>query len=201
MGTPSPYDEPEELVTGGVYAHVRNPMYLELLLCIGGQALLYKSALVLWYGIVLWLATHLRIIEYEEPHLVEKYGEVYEQYCERVPRWLPRFHRTITWTDGMFLIFNKTVSAFTVHTIRAVKSTQAASILWKSMHDELTYWTSDPERCQPPAAVGDERGEQPQHHWKQRWPNTHAHHREHRRPTHDDHQPDGGQWCQSFPNV
>lgn len=94
MGTPSPYDEPKELVTGGVYAYVRNPMYLGLLLCIGGQALLYRSVLVLWYGLVLWLATHLRVIGYEEPHLAEKHGEVYEQYCERVPRWLPRLRQS-----------------------------------------------------------------------------------------------------------
>ncbi len=80
-------------VTSGAYAHVRNPMYLGLLLCIGGQVLLYKSILVLWYGIVLWLGTHLRVIDYEEPHLAEKYGEVYKQYCERVPRWIPRVRR------------------------------------------------------------------------------------------------------------
>lgn len=89
-GTPSPTDEPKSLVTGGIYSYMRNPMYIAVLLCIGGQALLYRSTYVLWYGIVLWLVSHTWIIEYEEPHLTEKYGKEYEQYCDRVPRWIPR---------------------------------------------------------------------------------------------------------------
>lgn len=90
-GTPLPIDEPESLVTGGIYAHVRNPMYVAVLLCIGGQALLYNSMRVLWYGCVCWLVSHTWIIGYEEPHLAKKYGKAYEQYCDRVPRWIPLF--------------------------------------------------------------------------------------------------------------
>lgn len=86
-GTPSPTDEPKTLVTGGIYAHMRNPMYVAILLCIGGQALLYDSLRVFWYGLVCWLVTHTWTIGYEEPHLAKKY----EQYCDRVPRWLPLF--------------------------------------------------------------------------------------------------------------
>ncbi len=88
-GTPSPSDEPPELVTGGVYAHSRNPMYLAVVLVIGGQAVRYKSLHVLWWGVVCWLGFHRRILEYEEPHLADKHGEAYEEYCERVPRWFP----------------------------------------------------------------------------------------------------------------
>jgi protein-S-isoprenylcysteine O-methyltransferase Ste14 len=89
-GTPVPIDEPKELVTGGIYSRVRNPMYLVVLLCIGGQALLYRSILVLWWAVGGWLIVHNRVTEYEEPHLTELYGEEYEQYCERVPHWDPR---------------------------------------------------------------------------------------------------------------
>ncbi len=89
-GTPSPSHETEELVTGGIYAHTRNPMYIGVLLLIGGQAVRYQSVHVLWWGIVCWLGFHRRIIEFEEPHLEAKYGDAYEQYRERVPRWLPR---------------------------------------------------------------------------------------------------------------
>ncbi|MFC4439366.1 MULTISPECIES: methyltransferase family protein [Natrialbaceae] len=89
-GTPSPSDEPPELVTGGVYGYVRNPMYLAVLCCIGGQALLYRSVLVCWWAVGCWLGFHNRILEYEEPHLAAKHGAEYEQYRERAPRWLPR---------------------------------------------------------------------------------------------------------------
>ncbi|XVH31633.1 methyltransferase family protein [Haloferacaceae archaeon DSL9] len=89
-GTPSPTHETEELVTGGVYAHSRNPMYLGVLLLIVGQAVRYRSVHVLWWAVVCWLGFHRRIIEYEEPHLREKHGRAYEEYCDRVSRWLPR---------------------------------------------------------------------------------------------------------------
>lgn len=89
-GTPSPADEPEELVTGGIYARVRNPMYLGVLLIITGQALWYRSVSVLWWALGCWLGFHNRVLEYEEPHLAAKHGEEYEQYRDRVPRWLPR---------------------------------------------------------------------------------------------------------------
>lgn len=91
-GTPSPSHETEELVTGGIYAHTRNPMYVGVLLIISGEAVRYKSLHVLWWAAVCWLGFHRRIIEYEEPHLVEKYGEVYEEYCNDVPRWFPQLH-------------------------------------------------------------------------------------------------------------
>lgn len=89
-GTPSPSDEPVELVTGGLYAHARNPMYVGVLLLIGGQAVRYRSLHVLWWALVCWLGFHRRVIQYEEPHLLEKHGEMYEDYIERVPRWVPK---------------------------------------------------------------------------------------------------------------
>ena len=89
-GTPSPTDEPEHLVTGGIYAHSRNPMYIGVLLVIPGQALRRRSVSILWWGTGMWIGFHNRVIGYEEPHLLEKYGEEYEQYREEVPRWLFR---------------------------------------------------------------------------------------------------------------
>lgn len=89
-GTPSPSDEPVELVTGGVYRHTRNPMYVGVLLIVVGQAVRYRSLHVLWWAVVCWLGFHRRVVEYEEPHLLEKHGEAFEDYREEVPRWLPR---------------------------------------------------------------------------------------------------------------
>lgn len=89
-GTPAPVDEPHDLVVGGVYAHTRNPMYLGVILTVFGQALLYRSAHVLWWAIGCCLGFHHRVVDWEEPHLREKYGEAYDRYCAEVPRWLPR---------------------------------------------------------------------------------------------------------------
>lgn len=89
-GTPAPVDEPDELVTGGIYTRMRNPMYVGVLLIIVGQALLYRSVLVLWWAVACMLGFHNQVMGYEEPHLREKHGESFEQYCEEVPRWIPR---------------------------------------------------------------------------------------------------------------
>lgn len=90
-GTPSPTDEPDELVTEGLYSYSRNPMYIGVLLIILGQAFRQRSVSILWWGGGMWIAFHNRVIGWEEPHLVEKHGEEYEEYREQVPRWLPRF--------------------------------------------------------------------------------------------------------------
>lgn len=89
-GTPAPVDEPEALVSGGVYTYVRNPMYIGVILIVLGQALLYRSPHVLWWAVGCWLGFHHRVVDWEEPHLREKHGEAYDRYCEEVPRWIPR---------------------------------------------------------------------------------------------------------------
>ncbi|WP_254862250.1 methyltransferase family protein [Halovivax gelatinilyticus] len=89
-GTPSPTDEPDDLVTGGLYAHSRNPMYVGVVLVIVGQALRRRSTSILWWAAGAWIGFHNRVIGYEEPHLAEKHGDAYEQYRERVPRWISR---------------------------------------------------------------------------------------------------------------
>jgi protein-S-isoprenylcysteine O-methyltransferase Ste14 len=89
-GTPSPTDEPDRLVTGGIYSRTRNPMYVGVLQIVVGQALLQRSVAVLWWAVGCWIGFHNRVIGYEEPHLARKHGEAYDRYCERVPRWFPR---------------------------------------------------------------------------------------------------------------
>lgn len=95
-GTPAPVDEPEPLVVGGLYTHVRNPMYLGVILIVFGQALLYRSAHVLWWAVGCWLGFHHRVVDWEEPHLREKHGEAYDRYTEETPRWIPRIR---PWND------------------------------------------------------------------------------------------------------
>lgn len=89
-GTPSPSDEPDELVTGGAYSHTRNPMYVGVVVFVVGQAVRRRSVSVLWWAVGCWIGFHNRVIRYEEPHLAERHGEAYERYREHVPRWIPR---------------------------------------------------------------------------------------------------------------
>ena len=50
IGTPAPVAPPERLVVGGVYRHVRNPMYVAVLAAILGQALLLGQLVLLAYA-------------------------------------------------------------------------------------------------------------------------------------------------------
>lgn len=89
-GTPAPVAPTQQLVVGGLYRWVRNPMYVGVAGAIAGQAVLFASA-----GVALWLvafvaAVTLFVARYEEPTLRRTYGDSYEAYVAAVPRWLPR---------------------------------------------------------------------------------------------------------------
>ena len=89
-GTPAPIVPTERLVVSGLYRHVRNPMYLAVVSIVFGQALLFDSTTLLWYGALVWLAFHLFVRLYEEPTLRRRYGEQYDRYRASVRRWRPR---------------------------------------------------------------------------------------------------------------
>jgi protein-S-isoprenylcysteine O-methyltransferase Ste14 len=89
LGTPAPVAAPERLVVGGLYRHVRNPMYLAVGATILGQALLLGR-----YGLLAYLAAFAVTVAafvrlYEEPALTQRFGADYERYRREVPGWLP----------------------------------------------------------------------------------------------------------------
>jgi protein-S-isoprenylcysteine O-methyltransferase Ste14 len=88
-GTPAPYDPPRVLVTRGLYAFIRNPIYVGIVSIIFGEALLFDSIAVLGYGALLLALFHLRVLLYEEPRLRRKFSASYDEYCHSVPRWVP----------------------------------------------------------------------------------------------------------------
>ena len=89
LGTPAPVAPPQRLVVTGLYRHVRNPMYVAVSSLIFGQGLLFGNVVVLEYGCAVWLAFFGFVVIYEEPTLRRQFGMQYEEYCVRVPRWIP----------------------------------------------------------------------------------------------------------------
>jgi protein-S-isoprenylcysteine O-methyltransferase Ste14 len=81
-------EEPEGLVSGGLYRFSRNPMYVGVLLAIVGQAVLFASPALAVYGCAVFVFFHLIVVYAEEPHLRATRGPSYELYCGTVPRWL-----------------------------------------------------------------------------------------------------------------
>ncbi|MEI9417716.1 methyltransferase family protein [Mesorhizobium sp. Cs1321R2N1] len=90
LGTPAPVAPTERLVIGGIYRHVRNPMYVAVLSIILGQALLFSSWSIAAYAAIAAAAMVTFVRLYEEPTLAGRYGAEYEAYRRNVPGWLPR---------------------------------------------------------------------------------------------------------------
>jgi protein-S-isoprenylcysteine O-methyltransferase Ste14 len=89
-GTPAPVAPTERLVVGGLYRHVRNPMYVAVGATIVGQALILGRPWLLTYAAAFWLVVATFVRVYEEPTLSDRYGEQYAEYRRAVPAWWPR---------------------------------------------------------------------------------------------------------------
>jgi protein-S-isoprenylcysteine O-methyltransferase Ste14 len=89
-GTPAPFDPPRQFVAVGPYRYVRNPMYIGGALLLAGFAMYLCSGAALIFCLPWLLLCHIFVLLYEEPTLRSKFGAAYEDYCRRVPRWIPR---------------------------------------------------------------------------------------------------------------
>jgi protein-S-isoprenylcysteine O-methyltransferase Ste14 len=79
LGTPAPVAPTARLVVGGLYRHVRNPMYLAVVAIIVGQALALGQPVLLGYAAAVAGATAAFVRSYEEPTLRGQFGG----YCCR----------------------------------------------------------------------------------------------------------------------
>ncbi|NDY42419.1 isoprenylcysteine carboxylmethyltransferase family protein [Dissulfurirhabdus thermomarina] len=79
-----------DLVTEGIYAHTRNPMYLGNLLIAAGACLAYGSPWVILGAFPFFLLVYLSITRAEEHYLRGRFGPGYEAYCRDVNRFWPR---------------------------------------------------------------------------------------------------------------
>lgn len=90
LGTPAPVAPTEHLVVGGLYRHVRNPMYVAVVATIGGQGLLLARPVLFVYGAGAWGLMWAFARWYEEPALADRFGAEYARYRGGVPGWFPR---------------------------------------------------------------------------------------------------------------
>lgn len=90
-GTPLPLDAAQKLVVAGIYSFVRNPMAISGIgqgLAVG---LFLGSPLVLIYALMGGLIWQAIFRPLEEEDLLKNFGADYEQYCQNVRCWFPRF--------------------------------------------------------------------------------------------------------------
>ena len=87
-GGPGFQKPPDRIVDTGLYAYLRNPMYLGHLIFYAGLAATFHSmaAVALLLVHIPWF--HARVLE-DERHLETRFGEDYRAYKRRVKRWIP----------------------------------------------------------------------------------------------------------------
>jgi protein-S-isoprenylcysteine O-methyltransferase Ste14 len=93
LGTPAPIAPTKYLVTTALHQYVRNPMYIGVALIILGEAALFRSPHLVIYAALMLFTAHTFVVLYEEPTLHRQFGESYDEYRRKVPRWIPRWRR------------------------------------------------------------------------------------------------------------
>ena len=79
----------DHLVTGGIFAHCRNPLYLGNVMIALGLLVMIDDPLRYAIGAALVVITYRAIVAAEEAFLRGKFGAEFDAYCGTVNRWLP----------------------------------------------------------------------------------------------------------------
>lgn len=90
-----------KLVTGGMFAVCRNPLYLGNLIILAGLLVIHNNPWVYGVGGGFFLITYWALVLAEERYLRREFGAAYDAYCARVPRWLPRLSAVPAALRGM----------------------------------------------------------------------------------------------------
>ena len=91
----------EDLVTGGFFAHTRNPLYLGNLLVLLGLFIIYNNPWVYALGIAFFGLGYAAIVAAEEAYLQAKFSDAYLAYTRDVPRWIPNWRGLRRSVSGM----------------------------------------------------------------------------------------------------
>ncbi len=79
----------DKLVTEGVFSHVRNPLYVGNVLMLLGVGILANSMIYTLVIMPVFLFIYQCIVLAEENFLRQKFGVQFEEYTQRVHRWIP----------------------------------------------------------------------------------------------------------------
>ncbi|MCG9677578.1 isoprenylcysteine carboxylmethyltransferase family protein [Vibrio sp. Isolate24] len=83
------FEEPNKIVTQGVFQYTRNPMYLGLAIALIGFAIMLGGSLMtLTIAASFIIMTDKWYIAFEEKEMMKKFGREYQEYCRHVRRWI-----------------------------------------------------------------------------------------------------------------
>lgn len=84
---PEPWQPSTAIVTTGVFAWLRNPMYVGGTVALVGLAILLASDWMVVTIVLMALVLHFGVVRREERYLEGRFGDAYRDYCARVPRY------------------------------------------------------------------------------------------------------------------
>lgn len=82
----------ENLVTDGLFAHCRNPLYVGNILIVMGFVFISGNMTGIIVGSLAFTIIYRLIVHSEENFLSAKFGKPYADFCADVPRWIPRLN-------------------------------------------------------------------------------------------------------------
>jgi protein-S-isoprenylcysteine O-methyltransferase Ste14 len=82
-----------ELARQGIYGRIRHPRYAGSFLALLGACLLADTRAA-WIVAAVWTLLMLAAIFVEERELRVRFGASYEEYCRRVPRFIPSLRKS-----------------------------------------------------------------------------------------------------------
>ena len=94
--------EAPQLVTGGPYALVRNPIYLASIVLGLGMVGLLGDPWMLGLYVAVFIFLYTSIVPAEEAFLRKTFPAEFARYCEHVPRMIPRLS---AWADAAPVTF------------------------------------------------------------------------------------------------
>ena len=81
-------DQPTlSVVSNGIFAHMRNPMYVGGSIAALGLALMFASGWMVLLLVLALFVLHYGVVKREERYLEKKFGEPYLRYKATVPRY------------------------------------------------------------------------------------------------------------------
>ena len=84
----STFNDPDILITEGIYRYTRNPMYLGFVIALLGVAVVLGSVSALIVVVLFILITDRWYIEFEEAAMQRMFGSRYDDYKQKTRRWL-----------------------------------------------------------------------------------------------------------------
>lgn len=91
----------DTLVSSGMFAVCRNPLYVGNALVLLGLFVVHNNPLAYLIGLIFFGVAYWGIVAAEEKFLLEKFGDDYRDYCARVNRFWPNFSHYREAVEGM----------------------------------------------------------------------------------------------------